>query len=159
MYESTEQKELSDYLSNPEVRHLYVDSSIRHLLAMQLRSMREAKGWSQIEVGTKAVMKQSAIARLEDPRYSSMTLSTLRRLAEAFDVALIVRFAPFSEFISWTAQIDEPRLSPPSFGEEEESHVGALASAASNPMGDIKDMDANTVTYPNLKTDEVPAHA
>ena len=157
MYESTEQKELSDYLSNPEVRHLYVDSSIRHLLAMQLRSMREAKGWSQIEVGKKAGMKQSAIARLEDPRYSSMTLSTLRRLAEAFDVALIVRFAPFSEFISWTAQIDGLRLSPPSFSEEEESHVVAAASAASNPMGDIKDMDANTVTYPN--TEKELAHA
>jgi len=119
MYESIEQKELYDYLSNPEVRHLYIDSSIRHLLAMQLRSMREARELSQIDVGNNADMKQSAIARLEDPTYSSMTLSTLKRLAKAFDVALIVRFAPFSEFISWTAQIDEPQLSPPSFKEEE----------------------------------------
>jgi hypothetical protein len=29
-----------------------------------------------------------------------------------------VRFAPFSEFISWTANLDEQRLSPPSFTNE-----------------------------------------
>ncbi|MGD0353284.1 MAG: helix-turn-helix transcriptional regulator [Dehalococcoidia bacterium] len=150
MYESAEEKELSDYLSNPEVRHLYIDSSIRHLLAMQLRSMRETKEWSQIEVGNKAGMKQSAIARLEDPRYSSMTLSTLKRLAKAFDVALIVRFAPFSEFISWTTQIAEPRLSPPSFSEER-NYALALVSAA---------VDANSIfnfSMPTASTYACPA--
>jgi transcriptional regulator with XRE-family HTH domain len=115
----SEEKELYEYLSDPEVRRLYLDSSIRQLLAMQLRKMREARGLKQEEVGDKAEgMKQSAIARLEDPRYISMTLATLKRLAKAFDVALIVRFAPFSEFISWTANLDEQRLSPPSFTNE-----------------------------------------
>jgi transcriptional regulator with XRE-family HTH domain len=142
MYESFEQKELSNYLSNPEVRHLYVDSSIRHLLAMQLRSMREAMGWRQDELGQKAEMKQSAIARLEDPRYSSMTLSTLKRLAKAFDVALIVRFAPFSEFISWTVGIDEPRLSPPSFVEEQNVALTTIPSGWDRTE-DRKDIDAN----------------
>jgi transcriptional regulator with XRE-family HTH domain len=119
MYESVDEKELFEYLSNPNIRHLYLDSSIRQLLAMQLRTMREARGWSQTEVGEKAGgMKQSAIARLEDPQYSRMTLSTLRRLAKAFDVAVIARFAPFSEYISWTVQLDEQRLSPPSFNQE-----------------------------------------
>lgn len=141
MYESVDQKELSEYLSSPDIRHLYLDSSIRQLIAMQLRSMREARGWSQLEVGEKAGgMKQSAIARLEDPRYSSITLSTLKRLAKAFDVALIVRFAPFSEFISWTAQLNESRLSPPSFSKEQYD-VEASALATSNPMEDTKDMD------------------
>jgi transcriptional regulator with XRE-family HTH domain len=119
MYESIEENELFDYLSNPDVRHLYLDSSIRHLIATQLKSMREAREWSQIEAGQEVGMKQSAIARLEDPRYSRTTLSTLKRLAKAFDVALIVRFAPFSEFISWTAQINEACLAPPSFDEEQ----------------------------------------
>ncbi len=120
MYEFLEQKKLNEYLSNPDVRHLYLDSSIRHMLAMQLRSMREARHWSQAEVGEKAGgMKQSAIARIEDPEYNSMSLSSLKRLAKAFDVALIVRFAPFSEFISWTTQLDEKRLTPLNFSEEQ----------------------------------------
>jgi len=114
----SEEKELIEYLNEPEVRHLYVDSSIRQLLAMQLRKMREAREKSQDEIGDKAGMKQSAVARLEDPRYSSMTLATLKRLAKAFDVALMVHFAPFSEFIAWNTNLDEPHLSPPSFGDE-----------------------------------------
>jgi transcriptional regulator with XRE-family HTH domain len=141
MYASSEEKELYDYLSNPEIRHLYVESNIRQLLPMQLKSMREARGWSQPEVGEKAGMKQSAIARLEDPRYGSMTLSTLKRLAKAFDVALIVRFAPFSDFISWTAQINEPRLSPPSFNEEKPP-VMPSPPATTSPIPDTKDKDA-----------------
>jgi len=144
MYESVEQKELYDYLSNYEVRHLYLDSSIRHLLAMQLRSMREAMEWLQSDVGKRAEMKQSAIARLEDPRYSSMTLSTLKRLAKVFDVALIVRFAPFSEFISWVTSVNEPSLSPPSFSEEDkQSQFKSPIPATSDSTGDITDSGAN----------------
>ena len=141
MYESVEQKELYDYLSNPEIRHLYIDKSIRHLLAMQLKLMREAREWSQPEMGKKAGMKQTAITRLEDPRYGSMTLSTLKRLAKAFDVALIVRFAPFSEFIAWTAQMDESRLSPPSFTEEEIPDA-TLSTEITTSITDTKDMEA-----------------
>jgi hypothetical protein len=47
----SEEKELYEYLSDPEVRRLYLDSSIRQLLAMQLRKMREARGLKQEEVG------------------------------------------------------------------------------------------------------------
>jgi transcriptional regulator with XRE-family HTH domain len=136
MYESVEQRELFEYLSNPDVRHLYLDSSIRQLLAMQLRSMREDRGWSQPELGEKAGgMKQSAIVRLEDPRYGKMTLSTLKRLAQAFDVAVIVRFSPFSEFIRWTTGLNEERLSPPSF-DQEQYHAVASVSAASGDFGE-----------------------
>ena len=145
MYESIEQKELHNYLSNDKVRHLYVDSSIRHSLAMQLRSMREAEGWLQSEVGDRAEMQQSAIARLEDPRYSSMTLSTLKRLAKAFDVALIVRFAPFSEFISWITSIDESRLSPPSFSKEDKRfQFEPYASASSDSLDDVTYFESNS---------------
>jgi transcriptional regulator with XRE-family HTH domain len=118
MYVS-EQSELFDYLRDPEVRHLYLDSTIRQLIAMQLRSMREERRWSQTEVGDLAGgMKQPAIARLEDPSYTGMTLATLKRLAKAFDVALIVRFAAFSEFVDWTVQLNSYRLSPPEYRED-----------------------------------------
>ncbi len=123
---SDEQRELTEYLSDKETRYFYLDSSIRHLLALQLRSMREARGWEQSEVGEKAGgMTQSTISRLEDPRYGKFTLSTLKRLAEAFDVAVIVRFTPFNEFISWVTKLNELHLSPVSF-EEEQSYDYAL---------------------------------
>ncbi|MCP3682939.1 MAG: helix-turn-helix transcriptional regulator [bacterium] len=124
MYESNEATELYNYLSDVEVRHLYLDSSIRNVLSMQLRSMRAERGWSQTEVGEKAGgMKQSAINRLEDPRYGNMSLSTLKRLAEAFDVALSIRFSPFSEFIDWVVKLDENKFAPPSYNDDISPYV------------------------------------
>lgn len=156
MYESNEQKELLDYLSDPAVRHLYIDSHIRRLIATQLRSMRESRGWSQDDVGKEANMKQNAITRLENPKYNSMTLSTLKRLAKAFDVALIVRFAPFSEFTSWITQINESRLSPLSFEEElsfqEELNDVPFIKLESTELLDTRDID----TY-KLYTKDVSA--
>jgi transcriptional regulator with XRE-family HTH domain len=147
MYESNEQKELSNYLSDPSIRHLYIDSNIRRLIAMQLIAMRESRGWLQGDVGERAGMKQSAIARLEDPSYNSMTISTLKRLAKAFDVALIVRFAPFSELISWITQVDESCFSPLSF-DEELKNIASPVSVNFNSV-DTRDTDA----YPIPSTD------
>jgi hypothetical protein len=70
-------------------------------------------------------MNQNAISRLENPNYGKATLTTLRRVARAFDVALIVRFVPFSQLADWvsgTPYIDKG-LSPetlriPSFTQE-----------------------------------------
>jgi hypothetical protein len=48
-------------------------------------------------------MPQNAISRLESPDYGKLTLTTLRRLAMAFDVGLIVRFVPFTEMVDWVS--------------------------------------------------------
>ena len=79
-------------------------------------------------------MKQSAISRLESPDYGNLNIKTLRRIASAFDVGLIVRFVPFSELGDWVS--GTPRTNPglssnslavPSFEEEEgEACVDAI---------------------------------
>jgi len=71
-------------------------------------------------------IKQQAISRLENPSYGKATLTTLKKIAAAFDVGLLVEFVPFSQLIkrvSGTPYI-ERGLSPetmnvPSFDEEE----------------------------------------
>jgi len=62
--------------------------------------MRESKGWTQAQLAKAAGMKQSRISVLENPDYETMNLLTLRRLARAFDVALSIKFVPFSELLS-----------------------------------------------------------
>jgi hypothetical protein len=76
-------------------------------------------------------MTQNAVSRLESPNYGKPTITTLKRLAAALDVGLIVRFVPFSELIDWvssTPRIDEglndKALSVASFDLEEQQ--GAL---------------------------------
>jgi transcriptional regulator with XRE-family HTH domain len=58
--------------------------------------MREERGWTQRELGDIAGVRQNWISQIESPDYEGFSLRTLKKLAFAFDVALIVRFVPFS---------------------------------------------------------------
>jgi transcriptional regulator with XRE-family HTH domain len=48
-------------------------------------------------------MPQNAISRLESMSYGKPTITTLKRLASAFDVGLEVRFSPFSKMADWVS--------------------------------------------------------
>jgi transcriptional regulator with XRE-family HTH domain len=84
-----------------DARTRFVESHLGKTLAFQIRSMRDAKNWSQGALAEKVGMNQNAISRLESPTYGRATLTTLKRIATAFDVALVVRFVPFSQMVSW----------------------------------------------------------
>lgn len=66
----------------------------------------------------RSVTKQETLSQWENPNYGNYTLRTLKKLAAAFDVGLLVRFVPFSELIHWTVRIKPERLAPPSFTQE-----------------------------------------
>src|SRR5262249_31523322 len=66
-------------------------------IAQQIRALREQRGWTQATLAGKAQMKQSRISTLEDPNYSSWSVTTLKRLARAFDVALAVEFRAYGK--------------------------------------------------------------
>src|SRR5713101_5498870 len=86
-------------LSDKEYRDIFVSEQINTGLAFQLRSMREARGWTQSELGKKVGMAQSRISLMEDANYSRYSLNTLKRLGSTLDVALVVRFEPFSKLV------------------------------------------------------------
>jgi ribosome-binding protein aMBF1 (putative translation factor) len=60
-------------------------------LAMLVREMREAAGFTQIQLAKKAGTTQSVIARLEDAEYTGHSLTMLERIAAACGVALKLR--------------------------------------------------------------------
>jgi transcriptional regulator with XRE-family HTH domain len=71
-------------------------------------------------------MSQNNISRLEDETYGKHTLSSLKRIAQALDVALVVRLVPFSQYIDWLSStphldngIGPEALAVPSYTEEE----------------------------------------
>ena len=75
-------------------------------------------------------MRQPRIAALENPDTGGINLATLVRIAKAFDVGLVVRFAPFSELIDWEVGITAERLTPESFVEEQQSVDRSMAADA-----------------------------
>jgi DNA-binding XRE family transcriptional regulator/predicted RNase H-like HicB family nuclease len=61
------------------------------LLALQFRSMRSERGWSQTEIAKRVGVSQQQIAKLEDPD-ANPTIETIMKVARAFDMDLLVRF-------------------------------------------------------------------
>jgi transcriptional regulator with XRE-family HTH domain len=80
--------------------------------------MLKSREWTQRELGERAAMKQNAIARLENPNYGEYSIRTLQRLAAAFDVALIVKFAPFSEIVNANQNASTADYAPASFTDD-----------------------------------------
>jgi transcriptional regulator with XRE-family HTH domain len=86
-----------------KVREQFVASHIGKGIAHQLRATRDRLGWSQERLAKEVGMNQNAISRLESSEYGKPTITTLKRLAAAIDVGLVVRFVPFSEMIDWVS--------------------------------------------------------
>lgn len=113
---------------NPRYRHALVESYISDGIAFQLRAMRTEAQFTQGDVAEKLGNSklQPVISRYENPDYGKYSLSTLLRLAKLFDVALVVRFEPFSKFIQWHRQSQNETLAVPNF--EKELQQGAMES-------------------------------
>jgi len=112
-------EQIVNKLSDKEYRDIFVSEQINTGLAFQIRTMREKRGWTQSQLGEKAGMAQSRISVMEDANYSRFSLNTLKRLASAFDVALVVRFEPFSRLVEHFVTLDSSSLNIPSFQEDE----------------------------------------
>jgi transcriptional regulator with XRE-family HTH domain len=112
---------IQNELQNKEFRQSYVAENLRRGLAYQIRAIREARGWSQADLGRETEKPQSNVSRWEDPTYGKFSLQTLLEIAAALDVALIVRFAPFTELMAAVADLSPHRLAVFSYDEEVEA--------------------------------------
>lgn len=123
------EQDLVEELSNEEFRHAFVAEHLRTGVAYQIRALREKRGWSQAELGRRTGKPQSAISRLEDPDYGRLSLKTLRELAAAFDVALLVQFAAFSELLKRLAHLSPEALAVPDFAHDSVQPTAGAAMA------------------------------
>ena len=110
--------QLIESLQDKEYRRAFADENVGVGLAFQISLMREDRGWTQDELARRSGKAQESISQLENPNYGKFTLSTLKKLARAFDVALLVRFVPFGDLAEWTVDLNSKRLTPPSYEEE-----------------------------------------
>jgi transcriptional regulator with XRE-family HTH domain len=105
-------------LQDKEYRDAYVASQVRISLPLQTRALRKGREWSQPDLAVAAGMTQPRISELETPGGRKLTIETLLRLASAFDVALQVRFVPYSELVDWSEHLNFDRLRIKPFVEE-----------------------------------------
>ena len=111
-------KELLNKLSDPAYRSEFVSNEIDIGLPMQIRAMREKKGWKQSFVAEQTKPKQPRLSLMEKPGYGNFSLNTLKKLAALFDVGLIVSFVPWGEMVGFVESLSRNRLEIVGFGEE-----------------------------------------
>ncbi len=117
---SDKERQIRDSLASKEYREALAIEHVNTTLAIQIRKMRENSQWKkQSELAGLLGKHQGTISQWENPDYGRHSITTLKTLAAAFDVALLVKFIPFSELVQDMVSLSETRLSPPSFNEEQ----------------------------------------
>ena len=91
-------KQLWAKFHDKDYRDGFLDDTIADSLAVQIQSMRQSLGWTQEYLAQRAGTKQAGVCRWENSEPPA-SLLTLKKIASAFDVALVVRFVPFSVFL------------------------------------------------------------
>ena len=109
-------------LSDKTYRDAFVEGHVGDFLASQIYSLRLARRWTQAELADKAGATQPQICKWESS-CEGVRLTSLHKLASAFDVALLVKFVPFSQ-LAKEALGTRADLSIPSYDNESPEAIG-----------------------------------
>jgi transcriptional regulator with XRE-family HTH domain len=102
-------------LADREFREGYLEDQVRTNIAFQIHALRTQRGWTQQQLAQEAGKPANGISRLEDPDYGRVSLTTLLEIAEAFDIALLVQFVEWDDWLQRTADVSPPALQKRSF--------------------------------------------
>lgn len=130
-----ERKEkLISQLQEKEYRDAFVSEHIDTGIPFQIRAIRKKRGWTQKQLAYQAGMLQERISVAENPNYARFNLKTLKKIASAFDVALIVRFVPFSELVKWEINLSSEALEATSFSDDFKEMPQQVCATAYLPL-------------------------
>lgn len=142
-------------LANRKYRNLFVASQVNKGIPYQLRALRAARGMTQADLAERAGTTQTVISRIENKGAGNLSVKTLIKLAEAFDVALVVRFEAIDKFIRWLDNFSPDDIS----FETSEVILKRLAEGYATPSTDlISPMQVESAT-PHLRLAESPPTA
>jgi transcriptional regulator with XRE-family HTH domain len=106
-------------LKAKDAREAFVAARVATAVAVRIFNMRKKEGWTQAELAKRAQMKQARISVLEQADNENFSFSTLRRIAAAFDVAVIIDFVSFPDFLKWSDSFSAETVVPENFSESE----------------------------------------
>jgi transcriptional regulator with XRE-family HTH domain len=108
------QEKLRCEFQDKEYAHAYMEESLNHYIATQIKVLREQRQLTQTQLAILAEMEQGDISVLEDVDYESWSIKSLKQLANAFDVTLHVSFESFSNSIQRIENFSRKILERPS---------------------------------------------
>ncbi|MDQ3180037.1 MAG: helix-turn-helix transcriptional regulator [Acidobacteriota bacterium] len=115
---NTLKNEKIEEMKDRESRQFFYEEHIETGLPIQIRELRKKRKLTQKALAKLAECDQSNISDWENPNYEyTPQISTLKRLANVFDVPLIVRFGSWEELITWDSNLSPENIAPASFDE------------------------------------------
>ena len=88
------QKQMKRLKRNPNFAAAFDKRRTEAEVAFQIHRLREAKGWSQMDLAKKVGCSQQAVSAVEQAGYKRHSLPLLRRIAAVFDADVIVARVP-----------------------------------------------------------------
>lgn len=148
-------------MESKKYRDAYVAAQLAIGIPNQLRALRARRNLTQDQMATLARMNQSRISELEKAGERRLTLETLKRIASALDVALEVRFVPFSQLIRNSEAFDPDSFYVMSFEEEMQQARRAAAWATARPglHETIAAFSQDVTLQPDIQAAEFPLRA
>ncbi len=83
-------EDLGRRMSDPEFSREFREARERASLGLKIARVRTARGMSQAQLAAKLNTTQSVVSRFESADYGGHKVETLRRVAEALDLDLVV---------------------------------------------------------------------
>lgn len=100
-------------LKDPKRRKRFVANQIKNAFAFQVRALRKAREMSQQQLAADAGTTQALISRIERDGATNLSVKTLQKIADAFDVALVVRLEPIDRLLHWVDNLSPEAMSFP----------------------------------------------
>lgn len=99
-------------------RRVYADDFTDSFIATQIQALREQRGLNQGQLAELAGLWQSQVSKLEDIDNSSWNGRTLKKVAKAFDLRLVVRFESFGSLLTEVNLLHRDNLERNSFKDD-----------------------------------------
>ena len=149
-------QDLAAKFEEKEYRDAFVAEQIFSRLPLKIRTMRENQELTQKELGELAGIAQTWVSKLEDPNYGKVTISTLLKLASAFDVGLQIDFVPFSRILDDSVRLSANSFVVPEFERDpgfsdDQNILAGTSNVSPAPEGTM----GTVIAFPSYRADAV----
>lgn len=139
----------------------FVEGFLNAKIATQIKVLRKQRGWTQEKLAKIVDMEQARISILENVNYDKWSISTLKRLADAFQVTLNVDFTGIANKLYQIEHFSQETL-------EIKPWLDDLAEAEKNEISDsatqrnlyvVKDIRISGISGSESYTPTIPARS
>jgi len=111
-------KLIASEFHDEEARRQYAHDMLDAFIALQIKTLRQQRGLTRRDLADLAAVETSRVSAMERIDHQKWDISILRRIAEALDLALVLRFESFGQFLNEVSALDRASLERPSFSED-----------------------------------------